>query len=70
MASGTDGIVSDTGLYLDCMQNFAGMLEYLLSWIWVDELTIRANGGAVFTVKALPFIVDDKEILFQSLRIS
>ena len=41
------------------MQNFAGMLEYLLSWVWVDAGTIRANGGAVFSVKAVPFIIDD-----------
>jgi hypothetical protein len=40
------------------MENFAGMLEYLLSWVWVDEGTIRANGGAVFSIKALPLIIE------------
>jgi len=44
--------------YLVCMENFAGMLEYLLSWVWVDENTIRGNGGAVFSIKALPLIIE------------
>ena len=41
-----------------CMENFAGMLEYLLSWVWVDENTIRGNGGAVSNTKALPLIIE------------
>ena len=34
------------------------MLEYLLSWVWVDEGTIRGNGGSVFSTKALPLIIE------------
>ena len=44
--------------HLVCMENFAGMLEYLLSWVWVDENTIRGNGGCVFSIKALPLIIE------------
>ena len=44
--------------HLVCMENFAGMLEYLMSWTWVDENTIRASGGAVFSTKALPLIIE------------
>ena len=34
------------------------MLEYLLSWVWVDEDAIRGNGGSVFSIKALPLIIE------------
>ena len=41
------------------MENFAGMLEYLMSWVWVDENNIRSRGGCVFSIKALPFLIAD-----------
>ena len=46
--------------YLTTMENFVGMLEYLMSWVWVDEKTIRANGDCLFSIHALPLIIDDK----------
>ena len=51
--------------YVMCMENFAGILKYLLSWVWVDEGTIRGNGGSVFSMKALPLIIEfDGTIIF------
>ena len=44
--------------YLVCMENFTGILEYLLSWVWIDEGTICGNGEAVFSTKALPLIIE------------
>ena len=41
------------------MQNFVGMIEYLMSWKWVGSDRISANGGFVFSLKALPFKVTD-----------
>ena len=46
--------------YLESMENFAGMLEYLLTWVWIDEATIRGNGECVFSIHALPLIIDAK----------
>ena len=51
--------------YLATMQNFAGMIDYLLTWRWHDnqEGMITSSGltkaGTVFSVKALPLCVGD-----------
>ena len=45
--------------HLDSMQNFVGMLEYLVSWRWERPGVVKATGGAVFDVKALPFLIED-----------
>ena len=45
--------------HLTCMQNFVGMIEYLLSWKWTGSDRISAAGGMVFCIKALPFRVND-----------
>ena len=42
------------------MQNFAGMLEYLLGWRWWTESGIvRTHTGFIFSASALPFRIDD-----------
>ena len=46
--------------YLQVMQNFAGMIEYLMSWVWASPGCIRARGGAVFSINALPLLIDDE----------
>ena len=41
--------------HLECMQNFAGMLEYLCGWRWAeDEGIIKTPKGFVFKATALP----------------
>ena len=47
------------------MEKFAGMLEYLMSWEWVDEKTLRGNGGCRFSIHALPLIVDKKGCIIE-----
>ena len=46
--------------HLVCMENFVGMLEYLMSWEWLDESSICGAGGCRFSIHALPLIVDQK----------
>ena len=41
------------------MQNFAGMIEYLLSWVWVSAMVIRARQDVRFDVSCLPLLLDD-----------
>ena len=36
--------------HLVCMENFVGMLEYLMSWVWVDEKTICGNGDCASSI--------------------
>ena len=43
--------------YIEPMRNFAGMIEYLLSWVWRDEDIIEDPGGTKFSVEALPLYV-------------
>ena len=47
------------GKYLECMQNFFGVLEYLGSWSWAQEGVIKSDRGAQFRTSALPLCVDD-----------
>ena len=51
--------------HLESMVNFAGVLEYLMSWCWtLDPLIISSTRGAKFSTKALPFLIGDEgEIL-------
>lgn len=45
----------------DSMQNFVGMMEYLMTWTWTDEATtVRTSGGLLFRIDALPILVDDR----------
>ena len=47
--------------HLQCMQNFAGMLEYLRSWCWADtEGVIQTTKSFLFTSLALPLVIDEK----------
>ena len=39
------------------MRNFAGLMEYLLSWAWCGGEVIEACGGAKFHFAALPLFV-------------
>jgi hypothetical protein len=49
--------------YLDTMQNFAGMLEYLGTWRWESQTTVRAASEMVFALGALPLVVDNHGII-------
>jgi hypothetical protein len=52
--------------HLQCMQNFAGMLEYLCSWHWSDDSgVIIASDGYKFMEQALPMRVDDGGMLLR-----
>jgi hypothetical protein len=43
------------------MQNFVGMLEYLMTWTWAEEkTTARTSGGLLFRIAALPLLVDQR----------
>ena len=47
--------------HLDSMQNFVGMIEYLMSWKWFKEPGIvHTSGGLLFRIDALPFLIDDQ----------
>ena len=52
------------GRHLACMENFVGMLEYLVSWRWGasigDAKVIKAASGAVFYASSLPLILNDE----------
>ena len=51
-------------LHLQCMINFAGMLEYLCSWEWKSQGVIGAKGNVRFALHALPLSVsDDGEVI-------
>ena len=51
--------------HLVCMENFVGMLEYLMTWEWLDEGSICGAGGCRFSIHALPLIIDDKGCIMQ-----
>ena len=46
------------------MINFFGMIDCVSSWTWVEAPgTIRAKGGVVFELKALPLLLtEDNEV--------
>ena len=43
--------------HLKSMENFAGMIEYLLSWVWESEQIIMARQEVRFQVSRLPLVV-------------
>lgn len=45
--------------HLVSMQNFAGMLEYLVPWVCVRPDGIEGYCSTVFSIKTLPLLVDD-----------
>ena len=47
------------GRHLTSMQNFAGMLEYLCSWVWRAEGIVESSGGCLVSTGSLPFLIDD-----------
>ena len=47
------------GRHLTSMQNFAGMLEYLRSWVWRAEGIVESSGGCLVSTGSLPFLIDD-----------
>ena len=47
------------GRHLASMANFAGMLEYLSSWVWNEEGVVASGSGCVVSVTSLPFLIDD-----------
>ena len=46
--------------FIEPMRNFAGMMEYLLSWTWRGEGVVEARGGAKFDIAALPLVVPER----------
>ena len=46
--------------FIEPMRNFAGMMEYLLSWTWRGQSVIEARGGSKFDIAALPLFVPEK----------
>ena len=50
-----------TEKYLHTMINFFGMIDYVWSWTWAETPgTIRAKGGVVFELKALPLLLTEE----------
>ena len=50
--------------HLQCMQNFACMLEYLCSWRWAyTEGVIQTAKDFLFKSIALPLVIDDKGVI-------
>ena len=47
------------GRHLATMANFAGMLEYLSSWVWREEGVFATGSGCVVSTTSLPFLIDD-----------
>jgi len=47
------------GRHLTSMQNFAGMLEYLCSWVWRAEGVVESSSGCLVSTGSLPFLIDD-----------
>ena len=54
-----DDILPKEYQHLDCMKNWAGMLEYLCTWKWQDVDVISGGSGILFRVCALPLLVED-----------
>ena len=44
------------GKHLECMRNFAGMLQYLMTWHWAEEGIVVSASGCKFRTDALPMI--------------
>ena len=48
--------------HLESMQNFAGMLEYLQSWVWTSDPSVAqssyADATLTFSIKSLPLLID------------
>ena len=47
------------GRHLTSMQNFAGMLEYLCSWVWRAEGVLESSSGCLVSTGSLPFLIDN-----------
>ena len=47
------------GRHLASMANFAGMLEYLSSWVWREEGVVACGSGCVVSTTSLPLLIDD-----------
>ena len=45
--------------HLNAMKNFVGMIEYLSSWRWSDDRTVKTESGVWFTTSSLPTMVSD-----------
>ena len=48
--------VEHKGQYLECMCNFAGMLQYLMSWRWAEPGIVVSDSGCRFRTESLPLI--------------
>ena len=48
--------------HFESMQNFAGMLEYLQSWVWTSETSVvqssYTDAALTFSINALPMLID------------
>ena len=53
-------LLPQQSVFLVCMQNFVGMLEYLCSWRLEDLSIISTRGGCRFRMSALPFLIDEE----------
>ena len=53
-------LLPGTCKHLESMQNFVGMIEYLMTWKWHDTPgIIRASEGFLFQSQALPMRISD-----------
>ena len=52
-----EDLVPQCTKHLESMQNFAGMIEYLMSWVWESKDIIVAREGVRFQVSCLPLVV-------------
>ena len=55
-----EDILPRSGRHLDTMVNFAGMLEYLMSWVWREEGVVETASGCIFDTASLPLLLDDR----------
>ena len=53
-----EDILPRSGRHLDTMVNFAGMLEYLSSWVWREEGVVETTFGCIFDTASLPLLLD------------
>ena len=55
-----EDILPRSGRHLDTMVNFAGMLEYLGSWVWREEGVVDTAFGCICETASLPLLLDDQ----------
>ena len=61
----SEDILPQENRYLDAMENFAGMVEYLRTWRWQGERSVRCRSDLVFSLEALPLVVSEEGHIIQ-----